>query len=260
MIHGGDDGGTGRLGTSAVAVHRYPVSAILRHNTLYVASGTAVYAVTGLTGLVVENNLIAGGGGDAVALLSEDCPDGGAIASWRNNLTVGLLELGYGDTPGSTCLPGALFATDEETEAELRARCTKNTAGACAGFHGTQASGNRSLAQSCGADSGCIAVAACTDAASCAGALFAPWDTATHGEQTLFATGWKLADGAPCAVAHSSLNLSTQVPTDFYRVARSSMPTWARRNSPAPAGRSAAGRWDQPSSRYLTIVDSPSTS
>jgi hypothetical protein len=187
-----------------------------------------------VTGTVVENDVLGGIGiaGDAAAIVSSTCASGGPFASVRNNVVFGFTRglFGYGASLGTAtdpgCAPLAWLSDVPAAESELSTYCTSTTSGACASFGGALAGSNRVIAASCAGKKSCITIAACTDGASCWGALFSPWTASSTGYGDLFPfsgapSPWTPRKGAPCVLTQGGLDLSAVDPVDYAGTARS---------------------------------------
>jgi hypothetical protein len=219
----------------AIAVMNVVAPAI-RHSTLYSGPsnfptvGTPVKVNGNVTGLQLQNNILAADAHWNETLYVEPCASLGTFERVENNLMfnfgvpgAALQVFGYGPDPQGACSPWQDEVTIDEMTAHLQAVCSASTSGACAGFGGTKVSGNRTLRQSCGTDSGCIPWPACgNESLPCLESVFADWSDQDNGLSSLFGDGWKLGT-IPCALTKSSLNVG--VTTDLFGVSRTNEPS-----------------------------------
>jgi hypothetical protein len=196
------------------------------HNTLYSGPsgyptvGTALKTYANVTGMLVQNNILAVDGGWNEPIYAEQCVSSGIFASFQNNLLLNTHDpsnpdsidnmLGYGGDPQGFCQAWQGIDTVDDLVAHLVA----------AGVASHQ--GNVTLRAACGADSGCIPWAGCdaTNSLDCLQSVFDGWSQNANGLDTLLDTGWRLSPGVPCAIARSSLDLTDSVATDLFGNAR----------------------------------------
>jgi hypothetical protein len=238
MIHGGDANDFHAAGNSGLWVAGIGVGsftqnappawsgAIIHHNTIIggVTAGGAMPLFLNAAGSVVENNILASNADRSpypAALYTDYCMSNGIIHSFRNNVTMNTYLLEYGSDPSFNA-------------GDLAKGCTSWKQ-----FNDTQSAENQITTQfraavggnvsfkfpSCGTDPRCLPLAGCSGVDQCYAALFSSWDIATTGARTVLDTGLHLNANIPCAVAQSSLDLTTQVPFDFYGTIRSLTPS-----------------------------------
>jgi hypothetical protein len=235
MIYGGVpiDGYSGPSPSFAVALANV-TGATLRHNTLYSGPsgfptvGTVLHANHGVTGTVVQNNLMANAAGWSEPFYIEPCASFGTFERVQNNLLFNLGKpvpnvmaqvYGYGPSPLGSCYGWQSFANLDDLSSHFLTNCSPTTPGPCTSFGGTKVDGNRVLRSECDGESGCIPWQACDAAAlPCLQSVIEGWSTSDNGLSTLFGPGWKLAADLPCAVTQSSLDLS--VPFDLFGTPR----------------------------------------
>jgi hypothetical protein len=214
-------------------------NAVIRHSTLYSGPsgfptvGTAIKVFDGVSGLIVQNNILAVDPSWTEPLYVEPCASTGVFARIENNLLFNLGQepttmpnvLGYGSDPQGGCGAWAGVTTIDALTTHVTTLCAPNTPGPCAGFGGTKVSGNLTLKASCGTDSGCIPWSACspTTPVACLASVLEGWSPADNGLTTLLGPGWQLAAGLPCAITKSSLDLG--VGTDLFGTTRTSLPS-----------------------------------
>ena len=258
MIHGGDATNAGGATIALFIANITQPPALIRHNTLIggpttsSTQGAALWLQANSNGqspggAVVENNIL-GGFGD-VGITFDSCPTTtGILQSLRNNVFINdVTDLIYYSNTGA-CPPSGNSNAGSMTIDAMNAAltgCTSSTdASTCTN---ATVSGNVVLRLSCGGETGCIANAACPPLASftaaqltgCFQALFgANWDAATNGYATLFAPGpgWKLTSPISCAIAQSSLDLTTATPpvtSDLYNTMRVPPPSMGAYESTA---------------------------
>jgi hypothetical protein len=230
MIAARADSGIG--GARTIEVTDAPILTVW-DNTLWVDSNVPGAALAlahfdpnnSLSNAYVDANIFGSpANGPSAAVLLEGCADLGTLRSLTANLNFGAPLLRYGPTPDGSCVAAAVFDRDDLAELELRTRCPE-TGGStrCQQIGGTVSRGNVTVSDACGADADCIVRLGCSGSSACGQALFTG---GSIGDVTaLFAGGWRLAQGIPCAVAKSWLDLSDAVPTDLFGTPRPSTPS-----------------------------------
>lgn len=230
IIHGGaGDQAPGGPGSPNFALLLADTQApVLRHSSLYSGPsgyptvGTAVKLEPGVTGFIVENNLLAADTNWNEPLYLEECASLGVFARVKNNLIFNSPRdklhidslLGYGPTPGDSCWGWQPVESIADVESHLTTSCTAGgPTTACVILGGTQASENKTLRADCGGDAGCIPWPECgSDSITCLKNVFSSWTApAASGYVALFGDGWTLSPSLPCAIAKSSLSLGVSL-------------------------------------------------
>jgi hypothetical protein len=244
MIHMGTSGVSHEAAALGIAG---TTGDVIRHNTLVAGPSTgsatvaALWIENGVTGAVIENNILAASGlaPDSTGFLLSCPADAGtnAIQSFQYNLvfaqTFGLMQV-------QNCGATATYTSVDAMDAALVSMQP-----------GITAVGNLTFAPSaavCGGDSGCIAFASCASQATCLTSVFAGFDVNSYGYLNLFPAaaaadagldaatpfvgscpalqppsgdGWPIAATPPCLLARSGDNDSATVAQDLYGNCRS---------------------------------------
>ncbi|MEJ7729295.1 MAG: hypothetical protein WKG00_08770 [Polyangiaceae bacterium] len=209
MIHGGDINGAGETyGIKLVEAD----GAFVAHNTMFAGvseSATATFVEHPL-GLVMQNNLLAGGGGAGYGLVLVGCD--GSLASLENNAFV---HHGGGvafvRTRGA-CPSGAMPRV-KDAEALLPI-----------GYPAAVVENNVAVVADCvdEAPSTCADVNDCAPASqTCLQSIFAAWTASKAGfPELLLPDGWGLGDPSHCAISEGGRDLSSTVAVDALGVPR----------------------------------------
>jgi hypothetical protein len=188
---------------------------VVRHNTIIAGSNengtTDIYLRGSPYAAVIEDNIFGASGSAAadVALAMDACAENGGIASWRHNVSFNNQIFTY----AASCSGRRVDSIDALTT-ELTTRCTKTSSVRCAGFSGTQASGNLVIAGTCSVDSGCLASPICATTLGCLQSIFNGWDPHTNGRNDLDGTGWRLTTTTPCKITNGGLDFRQYPPSD----------------------------------------------
>jgi hypothetical protein len=242
VIHAGAaDHAPGGEGSPNFAIRLgFTKAPVVRHSSLYSGPsgyptvGTAVKLDPGVTGAVIENNLLAADTNWNEPFYVEKCATAGVFDQVKNNLLFNSgsdddhIEslFGYGYKPGKPCGDWQGIESIADMETHLTTSCTKDgPTPACKALGGTIASGNKTLRADCGGDPGCISWAQCgSDSLACMKSVFSSWTAPDKpGYVALFGEGWKLSPSLPCVIAKSSLDLGVQV--DLLGNARTDAPS-----------------------------------
>jgi hypothetical protein len=200
---------------------------IVTGNSGSASFNNGIHLVSTMSGAVVDNNIVAASGGvNSYAFYVEQCPNQGVIASLQNNLTFFNTIFRYGPSPSpGPCTPGGTFTSDDGMQSDILTKCGSAAGLPCNTFNGgsgAAASGNLNfISATCGSDSGCFQVAACTTAAECLRAVFGAWDGPSNGKTNLTGSGWLLNSSDTCRLTRGGLDLTgAGVTDDLFKMSR----------------------------------------
>jgi hypothetical protein len=220
MIHGGYSPGATIGWVTAVWIGVTGTRVV--HNTIF--TGTTVFDMSqvvdaiqvnpGATGVVIENNILAGGYNESpsnfIAVLTYGAVASNSILqSFRNNA---ILSTQSSSTPTAVLVEGG--GTRFSTIAAAETECGSTIAG-----------GNFMVTDTCGSATACAQYSGGDAPAS----IFTHWDESVPPGTTALldpAEGWQLdAATTPCPMLASTLDDSARVSIDFYGKPRTSLPS-----------------------------------